>query len=126
MRYFLIAFLLISGLTYSQDLDEPVDFPDVEAQYPGGTNAMKYFIQNTVTYPAKAYKKGRNGRVHLTFIIETDGHISNVKVSKSSGHRALDKEAIRVVKAMPAWSPGQAKGTKVRTRCRLPISFIIG
>jgi protein TonB len=101
-----------------------IDFPDVEAGFPGGSNAMKKWIQENVVYPDMSMQMGDQGKVYLSFVVEPDGTVTNVKVQRGVSSE-LDTEAKRVVRKMPKWVPGEAKGKAVRTRCRLPITFTI-
>ena len=64
------------------------------------------------------------GRVYLSFVVEKDGGISNVKVERGVS-KDLDREAKRIVRAMPKWEAGEVGGKKVRTRCSLPIVFTL-
>ena len=64
------------------------------------------------------------GRVFLSFVVETDGSITNIEVTKGRT-KELDREAKRVVRKMPKWSAGESSGKKVRTRCQLPIVFTL-
>jgi protein TonB len=105
--------------------NEIIDFPDVEAGFPGGSNAMKKWIQENVVYPDMAMQMGDQGKVYLSFVVEPDGSVTNVQVQRGVSDE-LDREAKRVVRKMPKWVPGEAKGKAVRTRCRLPITFTIG
>ena len=82
-------------------------------EYPGGMMAMMEFLQDNMKYPADAEKQKVQGKVMVSFIVETDGSISDVKVMKNV-FPSLDAEAIRVVKAMPRWTPGKQKGKVVR------------
>lgn len=104
---------------------EIVDFPDVEASFPGGAAAMKQWIQQNVQYPEIARELGDQGRVYVTFVVEPDGGISNVDVMRGGLTDELNKEAKRLVRNMPNWSPGEVKGKPVRARCRLPITFTL-
>lgn len=99
-----------------------VEFPDQEAQFPGGAVALQKWIAENVVYPQTSIDFGDQGRVYLSFVVETDGSISNIKVERGVSDE-LDGEAKRVTRKMPSWIPGEAKGQKVRTRCRLPIIF---
>lgn len=103
---------------------EIVDFPDVEAQFPGGAAEMQKWIGQNVQYPQTSIEMNEQGRVYLSFVVEPDGSITNVTVERGVSSD-LDKEAKRVVRAMPHWTPGEAGGKKVRTRCRLPIIFTL-
>ncbi|TNF00252.1 MAG: energy transducer TonB, partial [Bacteroidetes bacterium] len=93
---------------------EIVDFPDVEATFPGGAAEMQRWINSNVQYPQTSIEMNEQGRVYLSFVVEPDGSITNVTVERGvSGD--LDKEAKRVVRSMPKWTPGEAAGKKVRT-----------
>ena len=102
------------------------DFPDVEAQFPGGVKALKTYIQNNVQYPIDAIEKNIQGRVYITFIVEPDGSLSGIEVMRGGISPSINKEAIRLIRAMPTWIPGEVDGKKVRSRCRLPITFMLG
>lgn len=105
--------------------DEETVFQVVEKmpEYPGGqTELMKYLAQ-TVRYPVKAQELGIQGKVILSFVVNTDGSIDDeIKVLRSV-NTVLDNEAIRVVKGMPKWTPGMQRGKHVRVNYTLPINF---
>lgn len=103
---------------------EIIDFPDVEAEFPGGIVEMTKWINSNVQYPEVSIQMEEQGKVYLSFVVETDGSISGIKVEKSVSTE-LDREAKRLVRNMPAWTPGESSGKKVRTRCRLPIVFTL-
>ncbi len=100
------------------------DTVDEKPSFPGGENAMKSFLKSNVKYPATALENGVQGRVLVQMIIEKDGSISDVKVA-SGVDLSLDKEAIRVVKAMPKWNPGKLKGIAVRVKNEVPVVFAL-
>ncbi len=90
--------------------------------FPGGPSAlMKYLSENT-RYPVVAQENGVQGRVVVSFVVEKDGHITDVKVVRSVDP-SLDKEAARVVKSMPSWIPGKQNGSAVRVKYNVPVSF---
>ena len=99
-----------------------VEFPDVEAGFPGGPAAMMKWINDNVKYPQTSIEMNEQGRVFLSFVVEKDGSITNVKVERGISID-LDREAKRVVRKMPKWIPGESAGRAVRARCRLPINF---
>ncbi len=103
---------------------EIIDFPDVEASFPGGAAALQSFIVNNIQYPETSIDMDEQGKVYLSFVVGADGSISQVKVERGVS-KDLDREAKRVVRSMPKWIPGEAKGKKVPTRCRLPIVFTL-
>ena len=90
--------------------------------FPGGQGALMYFISSNLAYPATARESMIQGRVIIGFVVERDGSISNVKVSRSVDP-ALDKEAMRVVKSMPKWKPGKQNGSAVRVKYTVPVIF---
>ena len=103
---------------------DPKVFDTVEQmpEYPGGMQAMIEFLQTNMKYPEDAAKQKVEGRVMVQFVVETDGSVSDVHVAKQV-FPSLDAEAIRVVQAMPKWTPGKDKGRVVRVKYNLPIVF---
>jgi TonB family protein len=104
------------------DNDKVFDVVEEMPRFPGGDEAMMQFIANNVKYPEEASKKGKQGRVVVTFIVNEDGSISESKVVKSVDPE-LDAEAIRVVNAMPKWTPGKQNGHVVRVKFTIPVTF---
>ena len=98
------------------------DDVDQQPPFPGGTNALNTFIASNLKYPIAAAENGIQGRVIVKFIVEKDGSISNVEVDRSVDP-SLDNEAMRVVKAMPKWIPGQINGKAVKVECSHPFVF---
>jgi protein TonB len=99
-----------------------VDFPDEDAEFPGGAAAMMKWINDNISYPETSIEMNEQGRVFLQFVVEKDGTITNVKVDRGIS-LDLDKEARRVIRSMPNWIPGEIGGRSIRARCRLPINF---
>lgn len=98
------------------------DDVDQQPSFPGGTNALNTFIASNLKYPVWAQEKGIQGRVVVKFIVEKDGSISNVEVDRSV-YPSLDNEAMRVIKNMPKWIPGQINGKAVKVECSYPFVF---
>lgn len=96
--------------------------PEIRAEFPGGMNALKEFLATNCHYPPNAREGSWQGCVVLEFVVETDGRISCIKVLRSVVS-FLDEEAIRVVKAMPKWKPGQNYGQPCRSYFQLPVTF---
>ena len=94
-------------------------------QFPGGPQALFEFLGKTIKYPEDAEKAGIQGRVIITFVVETDGSISDARVVKSVSP-SLDAEAIRVINAMPNWEPGKQNGEAIRVKYTVPITFRLG
>lgn len=83
---------------------------------------IRKWISRNMKYPIIAQENGIQGNVHIHFVIEKDGSITNVKVLRSVDP-ALDKEAVRLVKSMPNWKPGIQRGKPVRVAYSMPIEF---
>ncbi|NPD46653.1 MULTISPECIES: TonB family protein [unclassified Lentimicrobium] len=92
--------------------------------FPGGEKAMYTYIGQNVTYPEKAKKEGIEGRVFVTFVVEKDGSITEVELMRGVSDE-LDQEALRVIKSMPKWKPGEQRGKTVRVQYRMPIKFTL-
>lgn len=90
--------------------------------FPGGPSALMKYLSENVKYPVVAQENGVQGRVVVSFVVEKDGHITDVKVVRSVDP-SLDKEAARVVKSMPNWIPGKQNGSAVRVKYNVPVSF---
>jgi protein TonB len=88
----------------------------------GGEAAWAKFLQKNIHYPAAAIDAHAQGKVFLSFIVEKDGHISNIIVERGVGY-GIDQEAVRVMKLAPAWKPGIQNGHQVRVKFNMPISF---
>lgn len=107
-------------LEHTNDLEMEVD---VSPSFPN----LNQYLSSKIIYPQSAIENGEEGKVYLSFIVEKDGSVSNVRIVKSSGYRALyralDHEAIRVLSQMPPWKPGIKNGQPVRTKFQLPVFF---
>jgi len=101
-------------------------FTVVEEQpgYPGGDEARIKFLQENIKYPEEAKELGVQGKVFVTFVVEVDGSITDVRVLRGIG-AGCDEEAVRVVKSMPRWVPGKQRGQPVRVQFNLPIKFTL-
>lgn len=88
----------------------------------GGDKAWAKFLQKNLRYPGQAQDAGVSGKSYLSFIIEKDGHLSNITVERKGGY-GFDEEATRVLKLAPAWKPGMQNGQPVRVRYLIPINF---
>ena len=106
----------------ADDKDSVYNKPEVMAEFPGGMEAMMKYLSENIKYPEQAKEKNIQGRVLVSFIVEKNGSISNVKVVKGIGN-GCDEEAVRVISSMPKWKPGMQNGKKVRVNFAIPISF---
>ena len=93
-------------------------------EFPGGTTALFKYLGKNIKYPAMAKDAGIKGKVYVTFVVDRDGSIADVKVLRGIGG-GCDEEAVRVVKSMPKWAPGKQRGKAVRVQYNLPINFIL-
>jgi protein TonB len=99
------------------------DVFDVPPSYPGGLDSLYAFINRTIKYPPESNESGNQGKTFVSFIVNKDGTICDVKIIKTYVNKYLDAEAIRIVKLMSKWIPGEISGKKVRTRFVLPVVF---
>jgi len=99
-----------------------VDDYDVIAQFPGGEKECFKFLSDNIKYPVECMKKGIQGRVIVSFTINTDGSIEEVKTMRSPDP-ALSKEAERVIAMMPKWKPAMHGDKAVRSRMSIPVNF---
>lgn len=84
---------------------------------------VRTWISNHVRYPEEAVRNKMEGKAYITFYIEKDGTISNVKILRSSGYQILDTEAAETIKKMPKWQPGTIDGVPNRIKYTLPVYF---
>ena len=95
---------------------------DEGPEFPGGTMALLEHLAKTIKYPQNCRDEKIQGRVLVSFIVEKDGSLSGFEVVKSV-HPDLDAEALKVIKALPAWKPGTQHGEKVRVKFTVPVNF---
>lgn len=115
---------VVSYAPQPKEVEQGEVFQVVEEQpmFPGGMEEMMKFLQQNVKYPKEAQNQGKQGRVIVQFVVNTDGSISNDTIVRSVDP-LLDAEALRVVRSMPNWTPGKQKGEAVRVRFTLPVTF---
>ena len=118
-------------LKLKETVAQPEPKPEVEKvfevveqmpSFPGGDKALLEYLSNNIKYPVVAQENGVQGRVVVSFVVEKDGSITDVKVVRSVDP-SLDKETARVVKSMPRWIPGKQNGSAVRVKYNVPVSF---
>ena len=102
--------------------DRFIAVPEVDPAFPGGDEALYAYLRSHLVYPRTAIEAGIEGTVVVEFVVERDGSLSNVVVKRKVAP-SLDEEAVRVVKSLPAWTPGKQKGKAVRSIFRIPIVF---
>ena len=117
-----------------EEKDEPINQNDNDPEtlrivqelpmFPGGMTEFVKWLTKNLKYPTAALRSKIQGKVMVSFIVNTDGTISDIKVVKNA-HRLLDAEALRVAKQMPKWEPGKDHGKVCRTMVAIPIVFEI-
>lgn len=104
------------------EVEKVFDVVEQMPSFPGGPSALLEWLSNNVKYPVVAQENGVQGRVVVSFVVERDGSITDVKVVRGVDP-SLDKEASRVVRAMPRWIPGKQNGSAVRVKYNVPVAF---
>lgn len=123
--YLFFTLFLFMGLglwAQSNGDDKIYTIVEENASFPGGEDALIEFLRDNIVYPELAKKKKISGRVYVSFVVEKDGSLSNIKILKDLGD-GCGEEVIRVVRKMPRWKPGRQKGEIVRQIINLPVSF---
>lgn len=95
---------------------------DVPPRFPGGDCGLVRYVNAERVYPVAAYKRGVHGRVFCSFIVMPDGLVSHIAVLRGV-EESLNREAVRIISEMPAWTPGQVAGQNVPVLCFLSIPF---
>ena len=129
-KFLIMALMALFGLTtvsaqktvVAKKNQQVFDVVEKMPEYPGGQAALFEYLSTNVKYPADAEKKKVEGRVLVTFIVNTDGSITDIEVVRKA-FPSLDAEAVRVISGMPKWIPGEQKGQKVRVKYTVPLSF---
>ena len=108
---------------FGDAIEGEIDFdPYDKAQFPGGPDSLKSFLQKNLHYPQEVQDEGIEGVVVVQFIVEKDGSISDAKAIRSVDS-LLDTEVLRVVQSMPKWIPAEMDGKAVRSIFKLPVRF---
>ena len=129
-KFIIMALMAVFGLTtvsaqktvVAKKNQKVFDVVEQMPEYPGGQAALFEYLSKNIKYPADAEKKKVEGKVFVTFVVDSDGKITDVSLLKK-GFPSLDAEAIRVISAMPNWIPGRQKGQAVRVKYTVPIMF---
>lgn len=129
-KLLLMSLMAMFGLTtvnaqktvVAQNDQQVFDVVEQMPEYPGGMQALFEYLSQNVQYPEDAKAQKIEGRVIATFVVETDGCISNVEVVKPA-FPSLDAETVRVLSGMPKWAPGKQNGKVVRVKYTVPINF---
>ena len=98
------------------------DYVEQMPSFPGGNSSLIQYLSTQIKYPIVAEENGVEGKVIISFIVDTDGSVTDVRVARSVDP-SLDKEAVRVIRSMPKWKPGMQKGKVVRVKYSVPVTF---
>ena len=129
-KFIIMALMAVFGLTtvsaqktvVAKKNQKVFDVVEQMPEYPGGQAALFEYLSKNIKYPADAEKKKVEGKVFVTFVVDSDGKITDVSLLKKV-FPSLDAEAIRFISAMPNWIPGRQKGQAVRVKYTVPIMF---
>ena len=107
-----------------EEVDDDYVFMVAETppEFYGGEAALLKWISDNIKYPQIAIENGYQGRVYCQFVVNTDGSVVDVEVSRSL-NQYLDKEAVRVLRLLPKFKPGEQRGKPVRVRYTVPVRF---
>ena len=137
-----IGFTLLFAFAAKAQIERGVPLPNIELmpelaqddtiytivqtppQFPGGAKSLHKFLIKNLRYPKKAQEAGIEGKVHVKFIVEKDGSLSNIEILKGMAScEACNAEAIRLIKSMPKWEVGKQNGNPVRVQYQIPVLF---
>ena len=97
---------------------------DVKAEFVGGEKALMQWLNENIHYPPSAAEMGIQGKIFIRFVVEKDGSLTNIEVVRKV-HPSLDRETVRLVKAMPKWEPAIKDNKIIRSYFILPVSFVL-
>lgn len=120
----LLMFAFIANIASAQT--KKVEELDKAPQFPGGEQAMMTYLGSKIKYPESAKKDKVEGMVVVQFVVKADGAITeahNIVSDKQTSNPELNKEALRVIRNMPKWTPGEKDGKKVDCEMVLPVKF---
>lgn len=132
----LLSIITISLSAFTQETSVPCTTDDTSADpvyvavdtmpsFPGGNMARVKFLQDNMHFPDLAREKRIQGTVYVTFIVEKDGKVSNVRILSGIGG-GCDEESMRVVKLLPPWNPGKCGNNPVRVQMNMPLKYTLG
>ncbi len=127
--FFAIVFLLSTVLCQAQNKEHKVKdgvYQEVDEmpEYPGGDEALKNDLIGSINYPEEARKKGIQGKVYVSFVVDEQGKVTNAKIERGV-EPSLDKESLRVVGELKTWKPGKEKGKIVKVAYTIPINYAL-
>ena len=121
---YLFPFSFTDGQIENLSGSEVFFFPDERPEFPGGEAGLRRYIAQSVRYPAVSQENGIQGRVYVSFVVNSKGYVQEIKLARGVDSD-LDYEAIRVVKQMPRWKPGKQDGKVMNVPITIPINFVL-
>ena len=121
---YLLPIVAICMIACTQNVKSTSSYEEVEVkpEYPGGMGELSKLMKSNLLYPLISFENGVQGEVLVQFVIDKEGNVKEVTVSKSVDPY-LDAEAIRVINMMPKWKPGKHEGKEVNVKCTIPVGF---
>jgi protein TonB len=93
-------------------------------EFPGGELELRKTIARAIKYPVKAQEEGIQGKVYVSFVVDSNGKVRHARVVRGVS-ASLNKEAIRVISSLPDWNPGKQRGEAVNVSYTVPINFLL-
>lgn len=125
-KYFYLLLLLCPTIVDAQQdtitPPETLRYAEVAPEFPGGEQALMKHIQKELLYPEEARTNNIEGRVIVSFVVDTSGQLTDLKILSGPGY-GTSEEVLRVMRQMPRWKPGYQNGKPVRVFYRLPVTF---
>lgn len=115
-NWFSLLFVL-PFISFGQDIE--ADFPDVEAQFPGGAVELQRYVVNNIQYPDSVGTEPPS-KIYCSFVVEKDGTLTDIQIMRPNDP-IWDAFYVELIQGMPKWTPAEVNGKAVRSRCRLPI-----
>lgn len=121
-----IPMVEIEVVEEEEEEEEQTIFTVVEesAMFPGGQEELMKYISENLRYPQQAREEGTQGLVYVTFVVEKDGSLTDIRILRDLGN-GCGEEAVRIVKTMPKWIPAKQRGKEVRMQYNLPVKFTL-
>ena len=110
------------GIEYKTNGKDTIIIVDPMPEFKGGKQGLVKYLSENIRYPESARRKNIEGKVFVSFVVGSDGKVKDCKIAKSVSSE-LDKEALRVIKRMPKWKPGEQHGKPIPVSYTLPINF---
>jgi len=115
----------VSAAVVESNPNEIFTSVEVLPAFPGGMEAFGKYLGRALRYPSVAQENGVQGRVNVTFVVERDGSLTDIKPIGRQLGSGLEEEAVRVLKSAPKWTPGRQNGRPVRVQYTVPIVFTL-